>query len=133
MLSCGTIIDSSSWSFVSAVLGQMTYLVASLTLDSARTYDEVILIVVVVDDVSLILKLFVVIIGVLAHNHALLSDSLTSGLCWAYAFHQDRASSVRVPVANVTLFSSAQLLRENTDSVRSNQRMRPTAPSVPLK
>ncbi|GJT94649.1 putative ribonuclease H-like domain-containing protein [Tanacetum coccineum] len=37
-------------------------------------------------------------------------------LCWAYAFHQDRASSVKVPVANVTLFSSAQLLRENTDS-----------------
>ncbi|GJS68814.1 hypothetical protein Tco_0683379 [Tanacetum coccineum] len=25
---------------------------------------------------------------------------------WAYAFHQDKASSVRVPVANVTLFSS---------------------------
>ncbi|GJU33225.1 hypothetical protein Tco_1176814 [Tanacetum coccineum] len=39
---------------------------------------------------------------------------------WAYAFHQDRASSVKVPVANATLFSSAQLLRENTDSVRSN-------------
>ncbi|GJV69205.1 hypothetical protein Tco_1484714 [Tanacetum coccineum] len=52
---------------------------------------------------------------------------------WAYAFHQDKASSVKVPVANVTLFSSAHLLRENTDSVRSNQRIRPTAPSVPLK
>ncbi|GJV82596.1 hypothetical protein Tco_1522494 [Tanacetum coccineum] len=37
---------------------------------------------------------------------------------WAYAFHQDNASSVRVPIANVTLFSSAHLLRENTDSVR---------------
>ncbi|GJR98095.1 hypothetical protein Tco_0270269, partial [Tanacetum coccineum] len=35
---------------------------------------------------------------------------------WAYAFHQDKASSVKVPVANVTLFSSAYLLRENTDS-----------------
>ncbi|GKA43088.1 hypothetical protein Tco_0735748 [Tanacetum coccineum] len=53
----------------------------------------VILIVVVVDDVSLILKFSSVIIG------------------WAYAFHQDKASSVRVPVANI----------------------RPTAPSVPLK
>ncbi|GJQ96171.1 hypothetical protein Tco_0007310 [Tanacetum coccineum] len=52
---------------------------------------------------------------------------------WAYAFHQDKASSVRVLVANVTLFSSAHLLRENTDSVRSNQRIRPTAPFVPLK
>ncbi|GKG14807.1 hypothetical protein Tco_0354407, partial [Tanacetum coccineum] len=37
---------------------------------------------------------------------------------WAYAFHQDKASSVKVPVANVTLFYSAHLLRENTDSVR---------------
>ncbi|GJW80967.1 hypothetical protein Tco_0144942 [Tanacetum coccineum] len=37
---------------------------------------------------------------------------------WAYAFHQDKASSVKVPVANVTLFSSAHLLHENTDSVR---------------
>ncbi|GJS58859.1 hypothetical protein Tco_0653643 [Tanacetum coccineum] len=35
---------------------------------------------------------------------------------WAYAFHQDKASSVRVPVANVTLFYSTHLLRENTDS-----------------
>ncbi|GKA19905.1 zf-CCHC domain-containing protein, partial [Tanacetum coccineum] len=34
----GLKIVSSGWSFVSAVLGQMTYLVASLTLDSARTY-----------------------------------------------------------------------------------------------
>ncbi|GKB19801.1 hypothetical protein Tco_0853724 [Tanacetum coccineum] len=41
-----------------------------------------------------------------------------------YNSTKDRALSVKVPVANVTLFSSAQLLRENTDSVRSNQRMR---------
>nr|GEV18574.1 hypothetical protein [Tanacetum cinerariifolium] len=61
---------------------------------------------VVVGDISSVLKLSFVIIG------------------WAYAFYQDKASSVRVLVANVTLFSSAQLLRENTDSVRSNQRMR---------
>ncbi|GJW83574.1 hypothetical protein Tco_0156719 [Tanacetum coccineum] len=51
----------------------------------------------------------------------------------AYEFHHDRASSVKVPVANVTLFSLAQLLQENIDSVHSNQRMRSTAPSVPLK
>ncbi|GKD11310.1 hypothetical protein Tco_1190995, partial [Tanacetum coccineum] len=36
-------------------------------------------------------------------------------LGWAYAFHQDKASSVRVPVENVTLFSSVHLLQENTD------------------
>ncbi|GKF04230.1 hypothetical protein Tco_0034898 [Tanacetum coccineum] len=32
---------------------------------------------------------------------------------WAYAFHQDKASSVRVPVANVTLFSLAHLKFKN--------------------
>nr|GFB81268.1 hypothetical protein [Tanacetum cinerariifolium] len=52
---------------------------------------------------------------------------------WAYSFHQDKASLVRVPVENVTLFSSAHLLREYIDSVHSNQRIRPTAPSAPLK
>ncbi|GKB94606.1 hypothetical protein Tco_0980743 [Tanacetum coccineum] len=52
---------------------------------------------------------------------------------WANEFYQDKASSVKVPVANFTLQSSVQLLRRNTDSVCSNQRMRPTAPSVPLK
>ncbi|GKA05327.1 hypothetical protein Tco_0684447 [Tanacetum coccineum] len=35
---------------------------------------------------------------------------------WAYEFHQDSASSVKLPVANVTLSSSTHLLRENTDS-----------------
>ncbi|GJV72273.1 hypothetical protein Tco_1492268 [Tanacetum coccineum] len=70
-------VVSSGWSFVSAILGQMTYPVASPTLDSAGISPEgflpsilllvviivmvvvviVILIVVVVDDVSLILKL----------------------------------------------------------------------------
>nr|GEU90287.1 hypothetical protein [Tanacetum cinerariifolium] len=44
----------------------------------------------------------------------LLACSIPIG--WAYAFHQDKASLVRVPVANVTLSSSAHLLRENTDS-----------------
>ncbi|GJS22079.1 hypothetical protein Tco_0450711 [Tanacetum coccineum] len=51
---------------------------------------------------------------------------------WANEFHQDKASPVRVPVSNFTLQSLVQLLRRNTDSVRSYERMRPTAPSVPL-
>nr|GEU36161.1 reverse transcriptase domain-containing protein [Tanacetum cinerariifolium] len=34
---------------------------------------------------------------------------LTTVKGWAYAFHQDKASSVRIPVANVTLFSSFPL------------------------
>ncbi|GJY26821.1 hypothetical protein Tco_0401547 [Tanacetum coccineum] len=37
MPSCGPIV-SSGWSFVSIVPGQMTYSVASLTLDSAGSY-----------------------------------------------------------------------------------------------
>nr|GEU37206.1 hypothetical protein [Tanacetum cinerariifolium] len=44
----------------------------------------------------------------------LLACSIPIG--WAYAFHQDKASIFRVPVANVTLSSSAHLLCENTDS-----------------
>nr|GFB22244.1 hypothetical protein [Tanacetum cinerariifolium] len=52
---------------------------------------------------------------------------------WAKEFHQDRASSVKVPVANFTLQSLVQLLWENTNSVRSNQRISPIAPSEPLK
>nr|GEU86847.1 hypothetical protein [Tanacetum cinerariifolium] len=52
----------------------------------------------------------------------LLACSIPIG--WAYAFHQDKASLGRVPVANVTLSSSAHLLCENTDLVRSNQWMR---------
>ncbi|GKG52048.1 hypothetical protein Tco_0544686, partial [Tanacetum coccineum] len=40
---------------------------------------------------------------------------------WAKEFHKDRASSIKV------------LLRENTDLVRSNQRISLTAPSKALK
>ncbi|GJW09869.1 hypothetical protein Tco_1575696 [Tanacetum coccineum] len=69
-----------------------------------------VMVVVVVGGVSFIIKLSFVIIGFLHRS-------------WAYAFHQDKASSVRVPVANVTLFSSAHLLRENTYLVRSNHRI----------
>ncbi|GJY93611.1 hypothetical protein Tco_0509393 [Tanacetum coccineum] len=54
-------------------------------------------------------------------------------ISWALCIHQGHGISVRVPVANVTLSSSAHLLQENTDSVRSNQWMRSIAPSVPLK
>ncbi|GJU30958.1 hypothetical protein Tco_1174547 [Tanacetum coccineum] len=69
-------VVSSGWSFVSTVPGQMTYSVASPTLDSAGSYVmqgapltqgtiPIIMIVVVVDDVSLFLKLSFVIIGFL--------------------------------------------------------------------
>nr|GEV47276.1 reverse transcriptase domain-containing protein [Tanacetum cinerariifolium] len=141
--------------------GQMTHLVVSLTLDSAKSggasYTQrkvsmvpvvlsvpfvlsqggsispdsflpfilllvVVLVTVIIFVVPVILIVVVVAIVVVVFVVAIIEE-----------FHQDKASSVRVPVANFTLQFSVQLLQENTDSVRSNQRMRPTAPSVPLK
>nr|GEW64006.1 hypothetical protein [Tanacetum cinerariifolium] len=168
-------IDSSGWSFVSAVLGQMTYLVASLTLDSANSYviqgasctqrkvsmvlfstpfvlswggsissdsflPSILLLVVIIITVVIVVVILIVFIVAITGVVIVVVGDVSSILKlsfviigWAYAFHQDKASSVRVSVANVTLFSSAQLLRENTDSVRSNQRMSPITPFVPFK
>nr|GEZ42945.1 hypothetical protein [Tanacetum cinerariifolium] len=93
----------------------------------------VIVVVTFILVVVVVVKVVIAIIGVVVvvGDVILLACSIPIG--WVYAFHQDKASSVRVPIANVTLFSSAQLLREHTNSVRSNQRMRSTALSVPLK
>nr|GEV17358.1 putative reverse transcriptase domain-containing protein [Tanacetum cinerariifolium] len=107
--------------------GQMTHPIAILTLDSARSYlmQSAFLTQGTVSSIPIVFN-WGGSIGLEGFRPSILP--LT-----AYAFHQDKASSVRVPVTNVTLFSSAQLVRENVDSVRSNQRMRPTAPSIPLK
>nr|GEU64444.1 hypothetical protein [Tanacetum cinerariifolium] len=92
--------------FVTVVIVVVILIVVVVVIVRVVIVVVIIGVVVVFGDVSSILKLLFVITG------------------WTYAFHQDKASSVRVPVANVTLFSSAQLLRENTESVRSNQQMR---------
>ncbi|GJW72987.1 hypothetical protein Tco_0132357 [Tanacetum coccineum] len=168
-------VASSGWPFVSAVPGLMTHLVASLTLDSARScviqgafltqgkassiltvfsWDDsislegflpsILLLVVIIVAVVVVVVLVVVVVGgssIIKLSFAVLQkfrgfEAVTFPsilLGWANKFHQDKAYSVRGPVANFTLQSSVQLLWENTDSVRSNQRMRPTAPSVPLK
>ncbi|GKD26382.1 hypothetical protein Tco_1232596 [Tanacetum coccineum] len=58
----------------------------------------------------------------------------SSGPQFGKEFHQDRASSVKVPVANFTLQSLRTVLRKKHEfSFVSNQWIRPTAPSVPLK
>nr|GEY08682.1 hypothetical protein [Tanacetum cinerariifolium]GEY09475.1 hypothetical protein [Tanacetum cinerariifolium] len=93
---------------LTTVPSQMTHLVASITLDSARSC---------------------VIQGAFLTQGTVSSISIV--LSWVYAFHQDKASLVRVRVANVTFFSSAQLLRENTDSIRSNQTL--SWSSVPIE
>ncbi|GJU34246.1 hypothetical protein Tco_1182600, partial [Tanacetum coccineum] len=101
-------VVSSGWSFVSAVPGQMTYLVASLTPDNTSISPEgflppilllvviivtvfivaVILVVVVVAIVGVVIVVAIIgvvvvvaIVGVfLAQNCVLLPDPLTSGL-----------------------------------------------------
>nr|GEY45908.1 hypothetical protein [Tanacetum cinerariifolium] len=137
-------------SFVSAVTGQMTYPVASPTLDSARSYvmrgasftqgtissipiggsispegfvSSILLLVVIIVTFVIVVVIFVfvvvaivrvvivvaiiVVVVVVGDVSPILKLSFVIN-GWAYASHQDKASSVRVPVANVTLFSSAQ-------------------------
>ncbi|GKA78741.1 hypothetical protein Tco_0785278 [Tanacetum coccineum] len=144
-------------SFLPTVLSQMAHLVANITLNNARSYlmQSVFLTQGIVSSIPIIfswsdnirpegflsfvqlwLVIIVAVVGVgvgVTVVVVIIVAVVVVVESWAYAFHQDKASSVRVPVANVTLFSSAHLLRENTDLVRSNQRMRPTAPSVPFK
>ncbi|GKF33144.1 hypothetical protein Tco_0106344, partial [Tanacetum coccineum] len=144
-------ITSSGWPFASAVLSQMAYLVTNITLNSARScvMQSAFLTQGTVSSISIIfswgssispegflssvlfwLVIIVAVVGVTVVVVIIIAVVVES---WAKEFHQDRASSVKVPVENFTLQSSVQLLRENTDSVRSNQRISPTAPSEPLK
>ncbi|GKD84117.1 hypothetical protein Tco_1350956, partial [Tanacetum coccineum] len=116
-----------SWPLVSAVLSQMAHLVASITLNSTRSgsirFDSflpsvLLWLVIIVVVVGVGVMVVVVVVFEALGNPPMKASRSFSVFGWAYAFHQDKASSVRVPVANVTLFSSAHLLRENTDSVR---------------
>nr|GEZ84108.1 hypothetical protein [Tanacetum cinerariifolium] len=88
----------------------------------------ILLLVVIIVMVVVILIVVVAIIGIVVVVVILLACSIPIG--WTYAFHQDKASLVRVPVTNVTLSSLADLLRENTDLVRLNQQMSPIAPTM---
>ncbi|GJT81629.1 hypothetical protein Tco_1055971 [Tanacetum coccineum] len=101
-------------------------------------------IIVAVVDVTVVVVIIVAVVVVVESSSViklsfsdgkihLPSSGIQFGDSWAKELHQDRASSVIVPVANFTLQSSVQLLQENTDLVLSNQRMRPIAPSIPLK
>ncbi|GJW20823.1 hypothetical protein Tco_0031445 [Tanacetum coccineum] len=119
-------VASSGWPFVSAVPGQMTHLVASLTLDSARSCvmqgafltqgkaSNIPTIFSWGDSISLdgflspILLLLVIFVAVVIVVTVVLVVVVSEG--WANEFHQDIASSVRVPIANFTLQSSVQLL-----------------------
>ncbi|GKC05336.1 hypothetical protein Tco_0996946 [Tanacetum coccineum] len=125
----------------------MTHFVASSTLDSAiscvmqgafctqrkvsmvsfgrispnRFLSSILLVVVIIITVVIVVVILVVVIFAIVEVVIVV---VVFGVVivvvdgWACAFHQDKASSVKVPVANVTLFSLAHLLRENTDSVR---------------
>ncbi|GJX41011.1 hypothetical protein Tco_0256001 [Tanacetum coccineum] len=74
----------------------------------------VVIIVMVVIVVVILIVVVVTIVGVVIVVVIFGLFVVVDG--WAYAFHQDKASLVRVPVANVSLSSSAHLLQENTDS-----------------
>ncbi|GKC59449.1 hypothetical protein Tco_1087047 [Tanacetum coccineum] len=143
-------VTSSGWPFVLTVPGLMTYLVACLTLDSARSYvmqgasfthgkaSSIPIVFIWGGSISLdgflpsiLLLVVIIVVVVIVVVMVILVVVVVKG--WTNEFHQDIASSVRVPVAHFTLQSSVQLLRRNTDSVRSNQQMRPTVPFVPLK
>nr|GEZ57727.1 hypothetical protein [Tanacetum cinerariifolium] len=61
------VVFSSGWSFVSAVLGQMTYLVASLTLDSTSISPEgfllpILLLVVIIVTIAIVAVILVVVV-----------------------------------------------------------------------
>nr|GEU69869.1 hypothetical protein [Tanacetum cinerariifolium] len=136
------LIAPSGWSFISAVPSQMTHLVVSITLDSARSrvmqgafltqgmvsniptvlswgssirlkgfWPFILLLTVIIVTVAVVLVIVDTIIGIVVVVGApsiIKLAFVTTG--WVYAFHQDKASSVRVPVANVTFFFSTQLL-----------------------
>ncbi|GJT91626.1 hypothetical protein Tco_1080471 [Tanacetum coccineum] len=131
------------------VPGQMTHLVASSTLDSARPCimqgafltqgkassiptvfswgDSIspdgflpsilLLLVIIVAVAIVIMVILVVVVVVKGKGLVKLPHSNEAG---ANEFHQDKASSVRVPVANFTLQSTTQLLWRNTDSIRAS-------------
>ncbi|GJW70903.1 hypothetical protein Tco_0127820 [Tanacetum coccineum] len=99
----------------------------------------VVIIVMVVIVVVILIVIVVAIVGVvivvMIFGVVVVFDdvSLIFKLSFVERMNSTRALSVKVPVANVTLFSSAQLLQENTDSVCSNQRMRSSSRSgVPV-
>ncbi|GJR61709.1 hypothetical protein Tco_1503871 [Tanacetum coccineum] len=110
---------SSGWPFVSAVPGLVTYLVASLTLDSARscvmqsallTQGKASSIPTIFSWGSSIspdsflpsiLLLLVIIVAVVIVVTVILVVVVVEG--WANEFHQNKASLVRVPIANFTL------------------------------
>ncbi|GKE85096.1 hypothetical protein Tco_1558838, partial [Tanacetum coccineum] len=111
-------VVSSGWSFVSAVLGQMTYLVASFTPESARSYvmqgasftQGTISSIPIVGSISPEVRGQYLFVRSILNSVKVILLARSIPMGWAYAFYQDKASSVRVPVANVTLFSLAHLL-----------------------
>ncbi|GJV16012.1 hypothetical protein Tco_1361335 [Tanacetum coccineum] len=131
------------------VSGQMTHFVASSTLDSAiscvmqgasctqRKVSMVVIFVDVIVGVVIVVAIigvvvFVMIIGIVVVVGGVPSIIKLSFAGYMYSI-RTRHHLVKVPVANVTLSSSAHLLQENTDSVRSNQWMRNISrASVPI-
>ncbi|GJS18911.1 hypothetical protein Tco_0413383 [Tanacetum coccineum] len=157
------IITSSGWPFVFAVLGQMAYLVASITLNNARScvmqsicgFVGVTIIVVIVNVLQFLPKFRLCDHWFLLCNRALLPEPLTLGLVMASSkklealiadniflntlgylvglLYSNRFG-IGIPPGQGILGESTSskfnvqsrysfLLRDNTDSVRSNHRI----------
>ncbi|GJX10008.1 hypothetical protein Tco_0199867 [Tanacetum coccineum] len=190
-------VASSGWPFVFAVPGQMTHLVASLTLDSVRScvmqgaflthkkassiptvfswdgsispegfLPSILLLLVIIVAVVIVVTVILVVV-VVGEGYVMDSPPLfeLGSLCRVTFHSRLLGNPVKTSTSfsefgtivghktanswnllmtqlllleyqsktNFTLQSLVQLLRENTDSVRSNQQMRLTTPSVPLK
>ncbi|GJS69638.1 hypothetical protein Tco_0702479 [Tanacetum coccineum] len=117
------IITFSGWPFVSVVVGQMTHLVASITLDSVKVLCDAESFLTQRKDSQIPTVLMVVGVDVTSDGKIRLPSSGPQ--------FEDSTSLLKASLIQTQ--SSVQLLRENTDSVRSNQRIRPTVPFVRLK
>ncbi|GJT67360.1 putative ribonuclease H-like domain-containing protein [Tanacetum coccineum] len=103
------LVASRGWSFASAVPGQMTHLVANSTLDSANSCVMQVVVIAIVGVVIIVVFRIVVVVGGVSSIFKLsfvIVDSFSCfwsfacpgvlvsivSICWAYAFHQDKAS-----------------------------------------
>ncbi|GJZ02129.1 hypothetical protein Tco_0520090 [Tanacetum coccineum] len=110
-------------SFVSAVPGQMTYLVASLTPDSASISPEgflpsILLLVVIIATVVVTVVVVVAVGGVPSILKLLFMviDFLVRQICWANEFHQNRASSSMLATLSATSFlMAARVMADASD------------------
>ncbi|GJY01605.1 hypothetical protein Tco_0359757 [Tanacetum coccineum] len=116
-------VDLLSLQFLGASCTQRKVSMVSFGRISPNSFLSSILLVVVII-VTVVIVVVILIVVVVAIVGVVIVVAIFRGWAYCISTKENKASLVREPVANVTLSSSAHLLRENTDSIRSNQRMR---------